>query len=71
MKSKEKKQLVGKSLTELAADVKKIRSEIASLYLDKIAGKLKNTTSLRNKRRDIAIIQTVMKIKEMNNQPSA
>lgn len=60
MKLKEKKQLHEKTSAELQADYRKITEELAGLLLDKAQGKLKNTSSLRNKRKDIAIIKTRM-----------
>jgi ribosomal protein L29 len=68
MKSKEKKQLIGKAVSELQSDVKKLKSELVTLRLDQLQGKLKNTSAMAHKRRDIAVIKTVMKIKEMNNE---
>lgn len=68
MKSKEKKQLIGKAMVELQSDVKKLRSEITSILLDKVQGKLKNTSSVTNKRREIAVIKTIMREKEMQNE---
>lgn len=68
MKSKEKKQLVGKTAPELTVDVQKLTGDIANLLLDKTQGKLKNTSSLTNKRKEIAIIKTIMREKEMQNE---
>lgn len=65
MKSKDKKQLAGKSIAELAAEYTKAREELANLMLDNMQGKLKNTSSLSTKRRDIAIMKTKMREKQL------
>ncbi|MBP9719215.1 MAG: 50S ribosomal protein L29 [Candidatus Levybacteria bacterium] len=58
MKSKDIKQLNGKTGAELTVDLKKVTDELTVLLLDNAQGKLKNTSSLRSKRKDIAIIKT-------------
>ena len=68
MKSKEKKQLIGKTVAELAQDVVKAQNEIQSMLLDRVQGKLKNTSSFTNKRKDIAILKTIIREKEMNHE---
>ena len=68
MKSKEKKQLIGKAMVELQSDVKKLKAEISNILLEKVQGKLKNTSSVTNKRREIAVIKTIMREKEMQNE---
>lgn len=68
MKSKEKKQLEGKTIGELRADFVKAKSALADLVLDKAQGKLKNTSSLSNTRRDMAVIATLMRQQELAAQ---
>jgi ribosomal protein L29 len=68
MKSKEKKQLVGKAVSELITDIKRVQAEILNIHLEKIQGKLKNTSSLTTKRKEIALMKTILRAKEMNNE---
>lgn len=65
MKSKEKKQLGGKTGAELQTDLRKVQEALSGLLLDKVQGKLKNTSSLTNTRKEIAVIQTMIKQKEL------
>lgn len=65
MKTKEKKQLGEKTAAELRIDLRKVQEALSGLLLDKVAGKLKNTSSLTNKRKEIAVIQTMMRQKEL------
>jgi ribosomal protein L29 len=64
MKIKEKKELHLKSINELNKLLKEAHSELLTLMLDKEQNKLKNTSSLSNKRREIAVIKTVVRIKK-------
>jgi ribosomal protein L29 len=65
MKTKDKKQLGEKTVAELASELKKVKEDIVTALLDKTSGKLKNTSSLTNKRKMIAIIKTKMREKEL------
>lgn len=65
MKTKEKKQLFEKTTAELRADLQKVKEAMHVLLLDKVQGKLKNTSSLTSKRKESALIQTVMRQKEL------
>lgn len=65
MKSKDKKELHAKSIKELKNLIVKTRDELAVLKLDKTQNKLKNTSSLTNKRREIAQTLTVLRVKEL------
>ncbi|OGH13757.1 MAG: 50S ribosomal protein L29 [Candidatus Levybacteria bacterium RIFCSPHIGHO2_01_FULL_38_26] len=64
MKTKDKKALHGKTLQELNAQLLEARNELHSLKLDKSLIKLKNTRSIFEKRKEIAQILTIIKIKE-------
>jgi ribosomal protein L29 len=65
MKTKEKKQLGEKAIAELSVELRKVQEEIAIAMLDKTSGKLKNTSSLTNKKKVIAIIKTKIREKEL------
>jgi ribosomal protein L29 len=61
---KEEKKEVGKA-EELRAQVIKAREELAGLVMDNIQHKLKNTSSLRTKRDQIARLLTALRQVEM------
>lgn len=65
MKSKDKKELHLKSIKELRKLVIEAKDALSLLKLDKIQNKLKNTSSLSLKRKDIAQILTVIRMKEL------
>jgi ribosomal protein L29 len=67
MKLKDKKELQAKDATELKKLLKDAKTAMMTLLLDKEQNKLKNTSSLSNKRREIAVIQTILREKEETN----
>lgn len=64
MKAKEKKQLREKTKAELQTELVKAKETLSGLLLERVQGKLKNTSSLTNTRKTIAVIQTYMAQKE-------
>ncbi len=64
MKANDKKELHGRTLVELRKLLKDARQAFAALQLDKEQVKLKNTRSIFLKRKEIAVIKTIMQIKE-------
>lgn len=64
MKIKEKKDLQQKSINELRLLLKQVKEELFSLSLEKVQKKLKNTSSISQKRKNIARILTILKEKE-------
>lgn len=68
MKIKDKKQLVGKTITELQAECKKLALEIAAMHQERMQGKVKNTSAFTTKRKDIAVIKTIMREKQIAEQ---
>jgi ribosomal protein L29 len=64
MKSKNKKELHLKSIKELKNLVNEAKDALAELSLDKIRNKLKNTSQLFTKRKEIAQMLTIIRIKE-------
>lgn len=65
MKSQVKKELHTKSVSELIAQLKEERNAMRLLKLDKETGKLKNTSSLTQKRVEIAVISTIINEKSV------
>ena len=59
------KKLREKTTKELKEDVEKTQKELFSLKMDKSIGKLKNLRSIFIKRKEIAVIKTIIKEKEL------
>lgn len=57
--------LRNKSKEELLLDLKKVKEELVLQKTELISGKSKKVSDIREKRRDIARIQTVLKEKEV------
>ncbi len=67
MKTSDKKDLQTKTLQELKKLLKEGHDNLLSLQLDLKQGKLKNTKSFLLKRKERAIIKTMIREKEENN----
>lgn len=63
MKTNIKKDLHTKSLAELRSQLIVVKEEKRVLNLDREMGKLKNTSSINQKRVEIAVISTIIKEK--------
>ena len=68
MKSKDKKELHLKSIKELQKQVSDIKDELVGLVLDKTQNKLKNTSLISIKRKEIAQMLTIVRIKELSER---
>ncbi len=64
MKTKEMKELHSKTVDELKKLLKDVSIALATLKLDHQQNKLKNTRDLFNKRKEIAVLQTILQIKK-------
>lgn len=60
MKANIKKELHNQTILELRRQLVEAREALRSLRLDKEMGKLKNTSELREKRLEIAVISTII-----------
>lgn len=65
MKKNEFMEIKKMDFVALNNQVSKLKSEIAKLVLDKSIKKLTNLREIRNKRRDLAQIMTVLRQKQM------
>lgn len=65
MKTKDKKELFSKNIEELKSLLKSAQDVLFQLKLEKSQNKLKNTRSIFWKRKEIANILTVIRMKEM------
>ena len=64
MKSKDKKELFTRSEKELRKALKEAKEALFNLVLDNRQNKLKNTTQIFWKKKEIALILTALKEKE-------
>ncbi len=60
MRVNDKKELRIKTALELKKMISEARSEIRSMRLNLTQGKLKNTSALTTKRKELAITQTIL-----------
>jgi len=67
MKTKDKKELFTRSEKELRKALKEAKETLFNLNLDNKQNKLKNTRQLFWKRKEIALILTALKEKEIAN----
>ena len=66
MKTKDKKELHLKSVKELQRQVADAKDALVGILLDKTQNKLKNTSLISIKRREIAQMLTVIRMKELS-----
>ena len=59
------KKLREKTIKELNEEIEKTQKELFGLRMDKEIGKLKNLRSISVKRKEIAVMKTIMKEKEL------
>lgn len=65
MKTKEKKEVFSKDISELKNRLKEAREQLFEMRMDFSQNKLKNSRQLFFKRREIAQIMTVIREKEL------
>jgi ribosomal protein L29 len=65
MKSKDKKELFTKNIKELGSLIIEAKDALTGLKLEKVQNKLKNTSQLTRKRKEIAQMMTVLRIKQL------
>lgn len=65
MKSRDKNELHTKTENELVKLISDARLKLSELKLEMAQNKLKNTSDLSNTRREIAVLQSILKEKEL------
>lgn len=60
MKKAQMREWREKTTNEIEAELKTLSAKLTSAYLTKSAGKLKNTALIKNIRRDIAWLKTIL-----------
>lgn len=68
MKRKEKDELKTKETKELENILSQARKTVSSLRIEKAQYKLKNTRAIFLKRKEIALIKSILKEKELANK---
>ena len=68
MKIKEKKEMFAKKDLELRKMLKEAKAALLDLVLDLGQNKLKNTSLISKKRKEVALIKTALREKELNNE---
>ena len=63
MKRNKLREARGKNLSELSEDLTEVKEKLLKTKLEILTGKLKNTRSLKNLRREKAQIETLLKEK--------
>ena len=66
MKIKEKKEMFAKTDKELRKMLKEAKAALLDLVLDLGQNKLKNTSLISKKRKEVALIKTALKEKELS-----
>ncbi|RJR24962.1 50S ribosomal protein L29 [Candidatus Microgenomates bacterium] len=70
MKRKQKDELRAKSKEELKGEVLKKEDEVMNLKIEVQLGRIKNTTLLRRKMDEIAVMKTIVREKELEKEAS-
>lgn len=65
MKRKQKEELRAKKIDELQSLLQKAEAELVKLRMEKASGRTKDTTVLRKKRKQIAVIKTLIRERQL------
>lgn len=65
MKKNQLRELKTKTMDELKKDLSNLETDLDKMYLEYTQGTLVNTAGLNSKKRDIARVLTIMRIKEL------
>ena len=65
MKKNDLKELRNKSIKELEETLKKLKIEVLNLKIDQAVKKLKNPHLIKTKKRNIAVIETLISEKKL------
>ena len=68
MKTKEFKELMNKTTEELNTDLKDRKGELFNLRFQLATGQLQNTAAIRECKRDIARVKTIIRQREISAQ---
>lgn len=68
MKTKAKKELHAKTINELQAAVKQAKADLFKQKMTYVQRKLKDVASIRRKQKEIALLLTVLREKELKDE---
>ena len=68
MKKQDLEKLKEKDLKALKSELGSVQKELFSLRIDKSTCKLKDLRSIYHKRKDVTVIKTVIREKELKNE---
>ena len=68
MKKKQKEEIRSKTIDELVGEVEKKQEEIFRLGLEIKTGKVKNTSELKKKTDELAVIKTILQEKKFSQK---
>ena len=68
MKSKEFAEMKQKTIAELDTELNKKKSELFNLRFQLATGQLQNTASISACKRDIALVKTILRLRQNENQ---
>lgn len=68
MKKKELIQLRKKSVKDLTVEAQKLREEISKAHIELAVGNVKNVRQVKNLRRDLAQILTILREKQIETE---
>ena len=68
MKSKEIAELKQKTIAELDTEMNKKKSELFNLRFQLATGQLQNTAAIRECKKEIARVKTIIRQRELNGQ---
>lgn len=68
MKKKQKTDLRSKSIKELLLEVSKREEEIAQVKIQIRTGKIKNTSTLKRKLDELAVVKTIINEKQLTGE---
>ncbi|HUV72556.1 MAG TPA: 50S ribosomal protein L29 [Clostridia bacterium] len=71
MKKKQKEEMRAKTIPQLLEEINKRETEILKLRMEVKLAKVKNTTSLRCKRDELAQVKTILQEKKLEETVSA
>lgn len=68
MKKKQKEEIRAKSLSELGEEAEKRKTEILRLKMEIKMAKVKNTSSLKRRLDELAVVKTIIQEKRFQNE---
>jgi large subunit ribosomal protein L29 len=68
MKRKDLKNFVNKSVKELEKEVETMKAQSSSISMQLMGRRLKNTNAVKNLKKSIAQLSTILRQKELNNE---